>query len=154
MVNHFYFDTSALVKNYITETGSHWVQSALRSDQTVVLTSSLTSIEGVCAFARRLREKLLSEDDLTQLCALFRYDFLHRYSVLVVDHLVLNKAQQLALLHPLRAYDAVHLATASLVQQRLTRAGEPPLVFVCADERLLAFAQAEGMLFENPNCHP
>lgn len=154
MVSHFYLDTSALVKNYIAEAGSRWVQSVLRNTETAVLTSALTSIESMCTFARRRREGLLSEADLTQTCALLTHDFLHRYSVLVVDPLVLNKAQQLALRHPLRAYDAVHLATASLVQQRLTQAGESPLVFVCADERLLEVAQAEGLLFENPNRYP
>lgn len=154
MVSHFYLDTSALVKNYIAEAGSRWVQSVLRNTETAVLTSALTSIESMCTFARRRREGLLSEADLTQTYALLTHDFLHRYSVLVVDPLVLDKAQQLALRHPLRAYDAVHLATASLVQQRLTQAGESPLVFVCADERLLEVAQAEGLLFENPNRYP
>lgn len=154
MVSHFYFDTSALVKNYITEAGSQWVQSVSRNAQIAVLTSALASIEGLCAFVRRYREGLISEADLTQTCAIFKHDFLRRYSVLVVDPLVLDKAQQLALRHPLRAYDAVHLATASLAHQRLTQAGETPLVFVCADERLLAVAQAEGLVFENPNRYP
>lgn len=111
MVSHFYFDTSALVKNYITEAGSQWVQSVSRNAQIAVLTSALASIEGLCAFARRYREGLISEADLTQTCAIFKHDFLRRYSVLVVDPLVLDKAQQLALRHPLRAYDAVHRAT-------------------------------------------
>ncbi len=82
MVNPFYFDTSALVKNYIREPGSQWVRSAVGNAQTAVLTSTLTTIESVCAFARCHREGLLSEDDLTQTRALLEHDFLCRYSVL------------------------------------------------------------------------
>ncbi len=124
--------------------------SVLRNTEIAILTSSLTSIESVCAFARRRREGLLSAADLTQTCAIFKHDFLRRCSVVIVDLSVLDKAQQLALQHPLRAYDAIHLATASLAHQRLAQVGESPLVFVCADERLLAVAQAEGLLVENP----
>jgi hypothetical protein len=29
-----------------------------------------------------------------------------------------------------------------------------PVTFVCADERLIAIAQAEGLLTNNPNHHP
>jgi len=38
--------------------------------------------------------------------------------------------------------------------EELIRAGQPPLTFVCADERLIAIAQAEGLLTDNPNHHP
>ena len=55
---------------------------------------------------------------------------------------------------PLRAYDAVHLATAWLLNEELLRAGQPPLTFVCADDRLMTIAQAEGLLTDNPNHHP
>jgi hypothetical protein len=59
----------------------------------------------------------------------------------------------LALQHPLRAYDAVHLATAWLANQELVRTGKPPLTFVCADDRLVAIANATGLLTDNPHDH-
>lgn len=58
-----YFDTSALLKQYVVETGSQWVNNFLSSSSTpVVFTSVMTSVEATCAFARRLREGVLSPD--------------------------------------------------------------------------------------------
>lgn len=154
MLRHLYFDTSALVKHYITEVGSHWVQLLVRNKKTIVLTSSLTRIEGVCTFARRRREGMLSENDLTQVYTIFNYDLAHRYVLAEADQTILSSAQQLALRYPLRAYDAVQLATAEFSNKQLVQAGKSPLTFVCADDRLLAIAKAEGLLVENPNYHP
>ncbi len=151
MVSYFYLDTSALLKHYITETGSLWVQSLIRSKRTMVFTSSLTAVEGICTFARLRREAMFSENDLAQVCALFRYDLAHHYEVVVADPTVLNLAQKLALRHPLRAYDTVQLATAKLSNAKLLQANKSPLTFVCADERLLAIARAEDLSVNNPN---
>jgi len=57
-------------------------------------------------------------------------------------------------LYTLRAYDAVQLATAWLLNQDLLRTDRPLLRFVCADDRLIAIAQAEGLPTDNPNHHP
>jgi len=56
--------------------------------------------------------------------------------------------------HPLRAYDAMHLASALLTQTELEANRLPPLIFLTADDRLLDVAQAEGMKTDNPNRHP
>lgn len=56
--------------------------------------------------------------------------------------------------HRLRGYDAIHLATALTVNAALTAANLPPLIFVAADDDLLAAARAEGLATENPNYHP
>jgi predicted nucleic acid-binding protein len=56
--------------------------------------------------------------------------------------------------HPLRAYDALQLASALESDTRLVGAGLAPLVFVTADTRLLAAASAEGLAIEDPNAHP
>ncbi|MBU0702365.1 MAG: hypothetical protein KKC18_00665 [Chloroflexi bacterium] len=52
------------------------------------------------------------------------------------------------------AYDAVHLATALSINQRLVEAGEPALTFLSADVRLNDAATAEGLAVDNPNEHP
>ena len=153
-MSHFYFDTSALVKQYLLETGSHWVQTLLRDRQTLVFTSELTRIETVCTFARRRREKLLTDDDFEQVLAVYQYDFAHHYISMQVETAVLDAAQHLAMRHPLRAYDAVQLATAWLSNEALVRADDAPLIFVCADERLLAIAKAVGLDTANPNDYP
>lgn len=61
MVKVAYFDTNALLKKYVIETGSRWVQSYITSRPTPqILTSPLTLVEASCAFARRLREGILT----------------------------------------------------------------------------------------------
>ena len=97
---------------------------------------------------------MLSADDHRQVLTVFDYDLTYHYAVLDVKPEVIDAARQLADRHPLRAYDAVHLATAWLLKQGSVDSDDPPLTFVCADERLTAIAQAEGLTTENPNNHP
>jgi len=56
--------------------------------------------------------------------------------------------------HPLRAYDAVHLATALRIHRWLVAAGQVGLAFLSADDRLNTAAAAEGLAVDNPNQHP
>ena len=153
MVSTVYFDTSALVKRYIAEVGSDWIRALFDVQTPIVFTSRLTVIEGVCTFARRQREGMLSPRDHRQLLTIFDYDFAHRYNILDVETMVIDTARQMANRHPLRAYDAVQLATAWSLDRDLVSNGEAPLTFICADDRLLAIAQAEGLRTDNPNHH-
>ena len=154
MVSTVYFDTSALVKRYIAEVGSDWIRALFDVQTPIVFTSRLTVIEGVCTFARRQREGMLSPRDHRQLLTIFDYDFAHRYNILDVETMVIDTARQMANRHPLRAYDAVQLATAWSLNQDLVSNGEAPLTFICADDRLLGVAQAEGLRTDNPNHYP
>jgi predicted nucleic acid-binding protein len=154
VVSVAYFDTSALLKRYVTEAGTEWVKSLLASlDAPVVLTSRLAFVEAACAFARRAREGNLSPQALDNLLRLFEYDVHYRYHILELSPATIDAARDLALQHPLRAYDAVHLATAWLANQELVRVDKPPLAFVCADDRLVAIASATGLLANNPLDH-
>jgi predicted nucleic acid-binding protein len=150
-----YFDTSALLKQYVTEVGSGWVNALLSSSSPpAVFTSHLTVIEATCAFARRLREGTLSPGDHTKLLSAFNYDVTYKYNTIDVMPVTIDMACQLANKHPLRAYDAAQLATAWLSNQALVRAGRPPLTFISADDRLIKIAVAESLLTDNPNHHP
>lgn len=150
-----YFDTSALIKQYIAETGSNWVNTLLSSSLApTVFISHLTIVEATCALARRLRDGTISSTDHTKLLTAFNYDVTHKYNIIDVMPLTIDTACQLANKHPLRAYDAVQLATAWLSNQALLGASEPPLTFICADNNLVAIAQVEGLLTNNPNHHP
>lgn len=154
MVSTVYFDTSALVKRYIAEAGSDWIRALFDVQTPIVFTSRLTVIEGVCTFARRQREGMLSPRDHRQLLTIFDYDFAHRYNILDVETMVIDTARQMANRHPLRAYDAVQLATAWSLDRDLVSNGEAPLTFICADDRLLSVAQTEGLRTDNPNHYP
>ena len=56
--------------------------------------------------------------------------------------------------HPLRAYDAVQLASALIVNRALQAAHLAPLIFLSADGHLNTAATAEGLAVDNPNFHP
>jgi hypothetical protein len=64
--------------------------------------------------------------------------------------LILYSARQLVRKYPLRTLDAIQLACALRSSVVLKRA----IVFVSADNNLLAAAVAEGFKIDNPNLHP
>ena len=149
-----YLDTSALVKHYVAEIGSEWVNALLTdSDTAAVFSSHLALLEATCAFARRVREGNLSTDLHAALLRALDYDCSYRYIMVDVVPATIDVARALANQYALRAYDAVHLATAWLINQELGRAGKPPLLFVAADELLLGVARAENMPVQNPSDH-
>ena len=153
-MNVAYFDTSALLKRYVAEIGSNWVNAFLSSpDAPVVFTSHLAVVEATCAFARKLREGAISASVHRKVLSAFNYDVTYRYNIVDVMAVTIDTACQLANKHPLRAYDAVHLATAWLLNRELLRTHRSPLTFVCADDRLITIARAEGLVTDNPNHH-
>lgn len=150
-----YLDTSALLKFYVTETGSQWIDNLLTVPRpAIAFTSQLTIVEATCAFARRVREGTLTITDQTRLLTLFERDVVYKYDLIDVLPLTIKTACQLANRHPLRAYDAIQLATGWLINQELQRVGRPPLTFITADDRLLNIAQAEDLGTANPNHFP
>jgi uncharacterized protein len=63
-----YFDTSALVKRYVSEVGSHWVRVTLaQSSQNVVYASALAQPEILSALQRKVRESQLAQVDADRL---------------------------------------------------------------------------------------
>lgn len=151
----FYLDASALVKVYVAEPGNRWMQSIVDSGVShLLLTSRITVVEVVCALARRRREGSLALHDYRDALHAFRYDVFTRYKLVEVDARVSDMAVVLADKHPLRAYDALQLASALVANQFLAQAGLSPLIFLSADHRLLSIAVVEGLLTDDPNAYP
>lgn len=149
-----YFDTSALVKRYVSEVGSNWVNNLLNpSNHLILFTSHLTVVEATCAFSRRLRERAISQNDYQTLRSALNYDITYEYIVVDIMQVTIGKACQLAANHPLRAYDAIHLSTALLLNNELIENRKSPLTFICADNRLISIAEAENLSTDNPNHH-
>jgi len=149
----YYLDTSAILKEYVNESGSAWVQEAMALDFAVITTTHLTLAEVTSALNRRVREGTVSTPDYARLIGRFRDDCRSRYQLVAVNMPILHYASELLERHPLRAYDAIHLATALIAHRRLLKAHRPGLVFLCADDRLLNAAAAEGLAIDNPNSH-
>jgi len=143
VVKAYFLDTSALVKRYVPETGSNWIQSItdVASNNDLAI-SQITWVEVYSAFARRQREGSLSAGELDILLQKFRNEFDTQYRVIEVDPALIESAGQLVIQYPLRAYDAVQLASGLYVQSVLTSIPETQLIFVSADNRLLNIAQS------------
>ena len=151
----YYFDTSALAKRYVVEVGSAWVQALVteQSGQTIY-TSVLTQPELVSALRRRVREGLLEAPEAEQLAQQVLELMTQSYALAAITPSVITQACALLQRHPLRAYDALHLACALAVREAITRQQLSGPVFVAADEALLAAATAEGFPVDNPLQHP
>ena len=152
----FYFDSSALVKYYITEVGAHWVKILVDDRagdewRNAVATSSLSIAEVAAAFTKRHRMREISEGLKAALISRFLRDGRQRCTLLEADSTVIDTAVQLIQRHPLRAYDAVQLASALILNSALIADKLSPLTFVSADNVLCEAAQAEGLPTENPN---
>jgi uncharacterized protein len=76
------------------------------------------------------------------------------YTVIGVTVEVVYQAEDLLERYPLRAYDAIQLASALVANRRLSATGLPELLFVSADTRLLNAAIAEGITTDSPDAHP
>ena len=153
---NYYFDTSALVKRYVSsETGALWVQQITDPVNTpLILISQIGVVEVAAALARKEREKAITATERRQYLGLFVLDCQSDIQLLPTTDSVLRLAADLTHRQALRAYDAVHLATALQANQLLVDAGAPALTFVSADGRLCGAAQAEGLTEDDPLTHP
>lgn len=134
-----YFDTSALVKRYVDESGRREVLRLLR--QYEVVTSAVVTVELRSAFNRRVADGTLNEERVSEILKRVAADR-DFWAVLDVSGSVLAAAETLVAAQPLRALDAIHVASARLFGARIS---EPNLVFVTADVRQTAAASDAGM---------
>jgi len=155
VVNIYFLDSSALIKRYVVEIGSPWIKT-LTDSQTgnSLLLVRITWVEVLSAFARRQREGGINAAEVAALIQKFRSEFNSRYRVIEVDEVLAERAGELIIQYPLRAYDAVQLAAALRVQSVLTSMPETQLIFVSADNRLLNIAHSTGLAIGNPNNYP
>ena len=154
MVDAYFLDSSALLKRYVPEVGTTWMQSISDpQSQNLLIVAHIAWVEICSAVARRQREASISSIQANQILAAFRAHWNTQYFIVAIDNTVIDLAGQLVNQHPLRAYDAVQLAAALSLQGQLTPSNAS-LTFLTADTRLLAIAQAENLLADNPNLHP
>lgn len=150
----YFFESSAVVKRYVKETGTAWVigiTNPTRGDSIYV--ARITGAEVVSAIARRGRGGDISGTDGSRAIADFRHDFKHAYRVLEITPALITRAMLLAESHALRGYDAVQLAAALEVNERCLALSIPALTLVSADTALNAAAGLEGLTVADPNVH-
>ena len=134
-----YFDTSALIKRFVNEKGSGLVQSILQRRDPIA-TAKIAYAEIFAGLTRKLREGHVSRSEYDRTCRQVERDWPAYLRVELQDSTLLL-ARDLIQRHPLRGFDAVHLASAVSLKSAL---GEE-ITFAAADERLLRAAQAEKL---------
>lgn len=145
----YFLDTSTLVKLYVREPGSEaMLRLAEQPGAIQFVTSTLAGVEFTSALFLLERSHKVSAESRSALLAQFRTDEAYRFIRQPVTDAVLSIARNLIERYPLRAYDAVQLA--SCVSYATT---DPAPLFVCSDLQLLAAASAEGVWNWNPEAN-
>lgn len=151
----YFWDTSALVKRYVQELGTAWVQSLadpLAGNRLYI--AQIAGVETVAAITLRARRGNTTPSDAAVAIAGFRRDFVQDYHAVQITSTLIAEAMDLAEKHSLRGYDAVQLAAVLQVNTERAAYGLPTLLFLSADNDLNAAAIAEGLAVDNPNAHP
>lgn len=137
-----FFDTSALAKRYISESGSSLVRTTLRAHPVSV--ARITYAELAASVARAFRLAAISEAQRNAILARIAGDF-SRLDVVEIRAALVGLVPGLVVRHPLRGYDAVQLAAALTVH-----ASGQSVEFWSADAVLCQAAATEGLRTVNP----
>lgn len=134
-----YLDTSALVKRYFRESYSDEIISMWKS-ATQIVTSFVAYAETMASIYRKKREENLEETLIRKTTGSFQQDWVTFIRVEVNDEL---KAyiDRVIERHPLRGFDAIHLASAIVIHESIS----DDFLFACFDKRLARAAQSEGL---------
>ena len=149
----FYLDSSVMVKRYVDEPGSAWVRSLITEPENVAILSEIAIVEVSAALAMSVRTGKLRKSLGQAAYEAFHTDIAAGvYQLLAVARPTIDEAAELAQAHPLKGYDAVHLAT-GLEAARNLAGQEITLVFVSGDAQMLRAAEAESLTTDNPFLH-
>lgn len=153
----YVFDSSAIVKHYVKEAGSSWVNGVIRAARMSggrVHIARITGVEIVSAIARRQRGGSLTPAETSVILTRFRRDLTRIYRSVAISPRLIEDAMALAEAYALRGYDAVQLAAALRVNARRILQGSSAITLISADAELNAAAVAEGLAVDDPNAHP
>jgi predicted nucleic acid-binding protein len=146
-----YLDTSAILKRYRTEKGTHVVnelyEGAPRLD--TLFTSHFSCLEFESVAARALKGKLLTQQAYEALLGSFSQDLGEYLRLVEASGDVINEAIDAARKYALRAPDAVQFASAARRRPTIFFLSQD-FVFVSSDKELLAATESVGMKVLDP----
>ncbi len=145
----YFADTSALAKRYLNEKGSVYIRRLFRSGNLSIYQSFLTPLEIASAFYRRHRSGEISTEDLSFLLKSYATHCDENYLLLPCPDSMLQMAGALIARYPLRALDAIQLASALWIRDQLST-DAPRLIFLSSDDRLNEAARREHLDEVNP----
>lgn len=133
-----YFETSVVVKRYVSESGSSRARALLRRYEFV--SSAIAPVELLAALRRRRSAGELSPEQVARVLTDAQSDRLF-WQLLDVGHRVLSDAEMLLQTTSMRTLDALHLASARCFITTVAT----PIPFVTADARQRAAAEQVGL---------
>jgi predicted nucleic acid-binding protein len=134
-----FFDTSALLKHYIAESGSSTVDTILNEAEEIYI-SPITYIESNSALIRRYENKEISNKDLKYVQKNLLKD-IKVFNVVLFNEKLENKAIYLIKKHKIRSLDSIQAASCLIIK---------PNLFVSADVKLLKVIEIEKTKTLNP----
>lgn len=149
-----YLDSSALVKSYLNEVGTAAVRIRLSSAERI-FTSALTYAEVHTVLGRKYQARELPRQEFQTARDAFVRDWVLALLVLELDTKTLSGVPGLVERYPLKASDAVHLASGLWLHDMLQlsadfAAGESKLEFGVADKSLARIASECGLAVFDP----
>jgi uncharacterized protein len=142
-----YLDSSALIKHYQIERGTEELDKKLEAELATsgaVFTSVLTYAEIHAVFSRRARERLISPTECSEMQGNFDADWRSGFTHVPIDSSVLSFVRQIVNSHPLKGSDAIHLASALSMGDRVRhgRIARPaePVVIASSDRQMITAA--------------
>lgn len=150
---YVFLDTSALIKLYLTEIGSAWLQNYTAGNQIVI--SELALFEATTVLRRRYAEGAFTKEIALAFLTNIITESRTYQIVPLGGEPQLTQLSDLAfnLTTPLRlrALDGLHLVAAGIALEAANALTPPEtLIFVSADAQLLVVAQSQGFTVENP----
>jgi len=139
-----YLDSSAFVKRYLKEIGTDVVKSIIATPG-IIASSKLTYLEMLSALMKKLRAGEIERRRVHGLIERFERDW---YYVLVLEfhNGLLQIIKTLIERYPLKAADAIHLASALWLKHSV----KTDVTYVASDSNLLKAAQNENLHILNP----
>jgi uncharacterized protein len=146
-LTYYFLESSAFAKLFVFEQGSGpLIQLLEQVDDSHKLVSSLASLEVRSAIRRRERAGEIPPSDANQALAGLKAECVRIVEQPVVP-VVIEAARLVLDGHPLRALDALHLATCVVMRDTLHVS---EICFISADEALLKAATIEQFPTLNP----
>ena len=151
-MNYFWLDANAIVKQYVTETGTLLINHLFtRVSLNRILCLSDSMDEARFAFVRKRNDGKIKETDFTQTIQRFEGGFIYHADVEKVEATQNQKiaARQLIETYSINSTDAYSLQCALDEADKLRTAGDD-LILVSSHKRLLAATTQEGLFTFNP----
>lgn len=137
----FFFDTSALIKRYITENGSDVVEQLMSQASTIFL-SPITFIECNSILKRLLIEKYINNSQYLHIKSEIEEDFKY-FTVISFSKSIETNACNVIEKYNVKTLDSIQLGSLIEVKEKIQS-------FVVCDNILIASALSEGINVINP----